>query len=83
MNRPKTYVLRWLDAVVAAEVSRSAKAAALVMATHADYATGANMRAATATIALTRNAVASAWIRNRLNAPITPANPAKPTASSA
>lgn len=42
---PKTFALAWLDAVAAAPISTSAKAVALVMATHANYSTGAGMRA--------------------------------------
>ena len=47
----KTHVLDWLDAVAAANVPTAAKAVALIMATHADYGTGQNMRAGTARIA--------------------------------
>ena len=47
----KTHVLAWLDAVALADIDTAAKAVALVMATHANYATGEDMRAGTARIA--------------------------------
>lgn len=47
----KTHALAWLDAVAHAPISTAAKAVALAMATHADYATGHNMRAGTARLA--------------------------------
>lgn len=51
MSASKLHVLAWLDAIAQAHVSTAAKAVALAMATHADYATGDNMRAGTARLA--------------------------------
>ena len=51
MTRPKTHVLAWIDAVTESTVTRNARAVALACARFADYATGENMRAGTATLA--------------------------------
>lgn len=47
----KTFALAWIDAVAGSPVSTSAKAVALAMVTHADYATGENMHAGNARLA--------------------------------
>ena len=51
MTKAKTFALAWIDAVATSTVSTSAKAVALAMVTHADYATGHNMRAGHARLA--------------------------------